>query len=350
MIKFPFTTLQQCNLDWIMQQLHKILDFMPLNGSPGDVLQRNVDGAAWMPIAAVSMDIHGLNTIADVSPADELPIYDNSIQGNFKVTVSDLLDSLTIPVESVNGMTGDVILDAYDVGALPDTYTPPVTSVNGMTGDVTVSGGAVDSVNGQTGVVVLGAADVGALPNTTVIPDSTSDLVNDSGFVDAAGAAAAAPVQSVNGQTGAVIISAGSNSLIFNSDSALNVSAYPSDVTVYSSNLWAGLSSDGKAIHLYGNITTSFPDLNGTTGWKDFVLQGLTVPAQTSIKAIYNCGMTYYSGTGANQPHYHFSDQYGNTRVRILTDGSIVIGIYYPSIGSSDIVYTTFYPIPLGLD
>lgn len=36
------------------------------------------------------------------------------------------------------------------------------------------------------------------------IPEKVSDLPNDSGFVDAAGAAAAAPVQSVNGMTGAV--------------------------------------------------------------------------------------------------------------------------------------------------
>lgn len=41
----------------------------------------------------------------------------------------------------------------------------------------------------------------------TGIPTKTSDLENDSGFVDAAGAAAAAPVQSVNGQTGDVEIS-----------------------------------------------------------------------------------------------------------------------------------------------
>lgn len=34
-------------------------------------------------------------------------------------------------------------------------------------------GGAVDSVNGQTGVVVLDAGDVGALPDDTVIPDIT---------------------------------------------------------------------------------------------------------------------------------------------------------------------------------
>lgn len=62
----------------------------------------------------------------------------------------------------------------------------------------------VQSVNGKTGAVVLGASDVGALPADTAIPSKTSDLTNDSGFVNAAGAASAAPVQSVNGQTGAV--------------------------------------------------------------------------------------------------------------------------------------------------
>lgn len=42
--------------------------------------------------------------------------------------------------------------------------------------------GAVSSVNGQTGDVVLNAEDVGALPDTTTIPTSTSDLNNDSDF------------------------------------------------------------------------------------------------------------------------------------------------------------------------
>lgn len=43
-------------------------------------------------------------------------------------------------------------------------------------------GGAVNSVNGQTGDVVLTAQDVGALPDTTTIPTKTSDLQNDSGY------------------------------------------------------------------------------------------------------------------------------------------------------------------------
>src|SRR5690606_9500571 len=38
--------------------------------------------------------------------------------------------------------------------------------------------------------------------------DNVSELTNDSGFVDAAGAAAAAPVQSVNSQTGSVVLDA----------------------------------------------------------------------------------------------------------------------------------------------
>ena len=72
-------------------------------------------------------------------------------------------------------------LNLYGTGNAPPY---PVTSVNGQTGDVTIEvGGNVDSVNGKTGAVILSAADVGALPNTTVIPDKTSQLDNDSGYI-----------------------------------------------------------------------------------------------------------------------------------------------------------------------
>ena len=41
----------------------------------------------------------------------------------------------------------------------------------------------VQSVNGKTGEVVLSASDVGALPNTTKIPSNISELTNDSGYL-----------------------------------------------------------------------------------------------------------------------------------------------------------------------
>ena len=73
----------------------------------------------------------------------------------------------------------------------------------------------VTSVNGKIGAVVLTASDVSALPDSTVIPSKTSDLVNDSGFLSSAvtsfnGSTGAvtytAPVSSVDGKTGAVTV------------------------------------------------------------------------------------------------------------------------------------------------
>lgn len=210
--------MQQFNLDWIMQQLHKMLQFMPMNGVAGDVLQRNVDGAVWMPLTSVSLDIHSMSTIPEVEGADELAIYDNSLQGNYKGTVADILALVPAsPVSSVNGQTGAVVLNAGDVGALPDTTAipsdtsdltntagfvnaagaaaaAPVQSVNGQTGAVIVSGGAVDSVNGKTGTVVLDKTDIG-LGNVDNVQQYSAS--NPPPY----------PVTSVNGQTGAVTIS-----------------------------------------------------------------------------------------------------------------------------------------------
>ena len=84
-------------------------------------------------------------------------------------------------VDSVNGQTGTVVLDADDVGALPDTYTAPVTSVNT-----------------KTGAVTLTASDVGALSSSTTF---VSSFNGNTGAVTYT-----APVTSVNTQTGAVVI------------------------------------------------------------------------------------------------------------------------------------------------
>ena len=65
--------------------------------------------------------------------------------------------------------------------------TITITDKNGTTTAEVYDGsgtGLVNSVNGETGDVVLTASDVGALPDTTTIPTKTSDLTNDSGFIN----------------------------------------------------------------------------------------------------------------------------------------------------------------------
>ena len=179
--KPPYTTMQQLNLDWILSKLKTLLRLVPDDGAVGQILRRTRDGAVWSDEQGGG----GGGAVESVNGQTGVVVLDAA-------DVGALPDDYTPPVTSVNGKTGAVVLDADDVGALPDDYTPPVTSVNGQTGAVVVSV-PVQSVNGKTGTVVLDATDVGALPD-----DYTP------------------PVTSVNGQTGAVVIETPSD--IFNKE------------------------------------------------------------------------------------------------------------------------------------
>ena len=172
---------------------------------------------------------------------------DNNLRAGFSesfVQSGDYEDLTNKP--QINGVTLVGNKTTEDLG-----IQAGVTSWNGETGDVVYTP-PVTSVNSKTGAVSLDASDVGALPDDTFIPTNTSDLNNDSGFitsadvptkvselqndsgfitgidssdvttalgytpynasnpsgyVNATQAANAAPVQSVNGQTGNVSVS-----------------------------------------------------------------------------------------------------------------------------------------------
>jgi hypothetical protein len=74
-------------------------------------------------------------------------------------------------VDSVNSQTGDVVLDATDVGAYPDTNPSSFVDAAGAS-----AAAPVQSVNGDTGAVTLGAADVGAVPTSRTISTSGTGL------------------------------------------------------------------------------------------------------------------------------------------------------------------------------
>jgi hypothetical protein len=117
------------------------------------------------------------------------PVGDDTLLGTVdssgatrRFLVSDVVSLASGGVSSVNNATGAVVLDAEDVTA--------VASLNGLTGTITIAagdnvtvstagstitiaaaaggggGGAVDSVNGATGVIVLTASDVTAAEAT----------------------------------------------------------------------------------------------------------------------------------------------------------------------------------------
>jgi len=179
------------------------IDNLDLSGTPYDDTEIKADLVA--ETQARTTGDSGLQDQIDNLDLSGTPYDDTEIKEDIS-GLQDQIDNLPTDgggaVDSVNGQTGVVVLDASDVGALPDTYTAPsapVDSVNGQTGAVSLSAsdvGAlpdsysapVDSVNGQTGAVSLNASDVGALPDNYTPP--------------------AAPVTSVNGKTNAVVLSA----------------------------------------------------------------------------------------------------------------------------------------------
>lgn len=188
-------------------------------------------------------------------------------------------------VYSVNGQTGDVVLTASDVDALPSTTEIPsktsdlvndsgflisaVTSFNGQSGEVTYTA-PISSVNGQTGDVVLNASDVNALPSSTSIPTKTSDLVNDSGYLSSAvttfnGQSGAvtytAPVSSVNGKTGNVNLSAS------------DVGALPNTTTIPTKT--SDLQNDS------GYLTSAVTSFNGQSGAVTYTAPVSSVNSQT---------------------------------------------------------------------
>ena len=78
----------------------------------------------------------------------------------------------------------------------------------------------VQSVNGKTGTVVLTATDVGALADSVTIPTRVSQLTNDAGYITSA------PVQSVNNKTGVVVLSASDVEALPDTTTAADIGGY----------------------------------------------------------------------------------------------------------------------------
>ena len=143
-------------------------------------------------------------------------------------------------------------------------------------------GGAVNSVNGQTGDVVLDAADVGALPDDTTAADLGA-YVKPSGGIPKTDLASAvqtslgkadtalqtAPVSSVNGQTGAVTVTEGLAPLI-----GTTATVTPAQV--------AAALSEGRDICISGTFT------------------GFVVPLELKFASWNRATDTVYSGTAVD--------------------------------------------------
>ena len=207
--RFPYTNLHELNLDWILNELKRIESaaVLSVNGQTGDVILYQENGIRFPD---VTEDQWNIRRQIETGTANQ------KIVG---------LQFLSGKMQRIDGVGR---YDVYDAGN-PPAY--PVQSVNGQTGAVVIQF-PVTSVNGQTGAVVLYEENAIRLPNVTdqfwnvrrQIQDGQGNNIIEgiqfnpgSAMQRISGANRYTiydsqnqppyPVQSVNGQTGAVQIS-----------------------------------------------------------------------------------------------------------------------------------------------
>ena len=195
----------------------------------------NITGSNTGDESAAQLNIVGIVQIASITQIDNglaadatkavSPFYlENSkynsdrVANNAKLTADETnvvaaLDGATIPLATVASADKVLIQDGSDLNNLKYVTAQSIGELGG-------GGGAVDSVNTQVGVVVLDADDISDATTTNKFAtqaeldkansaiqngDNVSTLTNDAGYLTTA---PAAPVDSVNTQTGAVVLDA----------------------------------------------------------------------------------------------------------------------------------------------
>ena len=151
-IKWPYATMQQLNLDWILTEIKRVLGFFPESGNPGTVLMKTEDGTAWEELEAVDININGVPEDTELTDTDKLIFYDVSSSANRKITAPNLLNSMMsngTPLMDGTGSAGTSKKPArYDHRHPTDTTRAPASYFqnnalkieNGGTGATTVQG------------------------------------------------------------------------------------------------------------------------------------------------------------------------------------------------------------------
>ena len=143
------------------------------------------------------------------------------ISGGHRVTITDLNGNHTFDVmdgqsgggteeifwATYNRTTNAEIETAFQAGKVVMCHPSTTDRVYILSNRYNANAHHFSSVDADTGKLWVLMCEYDAWVEEHIdVPTKTSDLTNDSGFVNASGAASAAPVQSVNGSTGAVTV------------------------------------------------------------------------------------------------------------------------------------------------
>ena len=218
-------------------------------------------------------------------------VVESSFGGAYTVTFS-------IPYEGQN-FTGLVTFTGTNTISDGTNTTTAITSTDlGSSGTTTIDGGRITT----------GTIDANRI---TLVGKNISDLTNNSGYVDSSGAAAAAPVQSVAGSTGAVTVAQLSSA-------GLYLSSNPSG---YVNTSQAAAAAPVQSVGGYtGTVSVANLSAAGLT-----LTSSLSDAATTSVSTIRSGTTSADVGLG-NVSNYSPANQVINGWNTTVTAGAIKLG------------------------
>lgn len=178
-IKWPYATMQQLNLDWILTEIKRIMGFFPEEGNTGTVLMKTDDGTAWEELPAIDININGVPEDTELTDTDKLIFYDLSASANRKITAPNLLNSMMsngTPLMDGTASAGTSKKPArYDHRHPTDTSRAPISFFqnnalkieNGGTGATTLAG-AKTALGIQPPDIIVDHAITAQIPSGTI--------------------------------------------------------------------------------------------------------------------------------------------------------------------------------------
>lgn len=170
----------------------------------------------------------------------------------------------------------------------------------------------VQSVNGATGDVVI------------TVPTKTSDLNNDSGFVNSTQAASAAPIQSVNGATGDVVITVPTKTSDLDNDSGFT--------TRNGVVTWPDVSDTSTITELYSLAKSR------AGAFLSWFKNGTSTYAPNSDTNAHWCYTLYSKATGSGDDCVFFSAYDTNSGRYFMCDED---GTWHRAVNRDEFTYTT---------
>ena len=248
----------------------------------------------FLPTGSYVANITSLNTLGTESSPARFPTTGTFTIGDAPTATADIQDDAIVTNKILDGNVTDAKINSITANKITaGTIDASVITVTNLDAD--------NITSGTVATARLNVNDIISTGSIIVSGDNVTDLTNNAGYVDTAGAASAAPVQSVAGATGAVsastIITAGN--IVVQGD---NVSSLTNDSAfINGGQVNTNVTSISGGVITTGTVAAARIDVSGVITAGSIIVSGDNISTLTNDESFIdgtqvNSNVTSISG------------------------------------------------------